>query len=88
MAKKNKKTIQLGNPHSVNSKTVEVDIPDEAITYIVNKYIANKTVEGVPLVVGVSTDDVETVLGLFIEWAAGRGYVKDGILFVGGNPIG
>lgn len=89
MAKKqNKKVIKVGNPNVVGAATVTVDIPDEAITYIVNKYVSNKSTEGVPLVIGISTDDVETVLGLFLEWAAGKGYVKEGVLFVGGQAAG
>ncbi len=87
MAKK-KKVIELGNKHALGSKPVTVEIPDEAITYIVSRYLSSKSVEGVPMVVGIASDDVEAVLGLFVEWAVSKKYVKDGILFIGGSPIG
>ncbi len=87
MAKK-KKVLEYGNPHIPGTKQIKVEIPDDAVTYIVSKYLGSKTVDGVPMVIGMSSDDVESVLGLFVEWAVSKNYVKDGILFIGGNPIG
>jgi len=92
MATKNKakpkKVIERGNPHLMGSEKVAVEIPDEVITYIVTRYLGRRSTEGVPLVVGISSDDVETVLALFIEWAAQKNYIKDGVMFIGGTPIG
>ncbi len=82
------KVIERGNPHLIGAGKVEVEIPDEVITYIVSRYLRRRSTDGVPLVVGISSDDVETVLALFIEWAASKGYIKDGVLFLGGTPIG
>lgn len=86
--KKKQKIIERGDPKIPNSEPVQVEIPDEAIEFIVSRYLSRRSVPGVPLVVGITTDDVETVLSLFVEWAAYKKYVKDGVLFIGGSPIG
>ena len=69
-------------------KVEQVEIPDEAVDYIASGYLRRKSSEGVSLVVGISTDDIEIVLSLLVEWAAYKKYVKDGVLFIGGSPIG
>lgn len=88
MPKREIKKAAGRSSHFSEGSLFKVEIPDEAISYIVQRYLSRKSVEGVPLVVGISTDDVEAVLSLFIEWAAHKNYVKDGILFIGGNPVG
>ncbi len=87
-ARKKQKNI-LPSPKNISgAQETKVEIPDEAIEYIVSRYLSRRSSEGVPLVVGISTDDVEAVLSLLVEWAAFRNYVKDGVLFIGGSPIG
>lgn len=87
MPKKKEKIIQRGDPH-LSETQISLEVPDEAISFIVSRYLNKKSVEGVPLVVGISTSDVETVLALFFEWAANKNYIKDGILILGGTPVG
>jgi hypothetical protein len=76
-----------------NKKTKGVDsqvvtIPDEAIAYIVNAYLEEKTkTSGVNVVVGISTDSVIQVMGHFLNWAAMNNYVKDGMLIIGGTKV-
>lgn len=87
MAKKQStKVIKAGNSETPGTEVVAIDIPDEAVSFIVSRYISKKNVDDVPLIVGISTDDVETVLGLFIEWAGTNGYIREGVLFMGEKP--
>ncbi len=87
MIKQKKRTIEVGKPGKPEDK-VSIEIPDEAVNFIVQRYLSQRSVEGLPIVRGISTDDVEAVLGMFLEWAASRNYIKDGILILGGSPIG
>ena len=87
--KKKKKATQY---KAVDGKFVpehmqELTIPDAAIYYVVNRFLQGKNKEGGPIVVGISTNTVKDVLGLFIDWAAHNGYVKDGIMTVGGHKV-
>ena len=65
----------------------EVIVPDEALKYIVANFLQEKNNDGMPIVIGVSHHTVETVLQLLIDWAMLNGYVKDGILTIGGHKI-
>ena len=66
-----------------------VTIPDECIYYIMSRYLHGKNKEGeAPVVIGIPTHVVEDVLQLFIDWAEKNGYVRDGILTIGGHKIG
>lgn len=64
-------------------KEEELYIPDEAIQYIVSRYLTNRNSDGLPLTSGINPDAVESVLELFVEWAGKNGYVKDGQLVIG-----
>lgn len=64
-------------------KPTEVSIPDEAIYYIVGNYLQKKYTAGVPAVVGISTQTVEDVLQLLVDWSALNGYVRDGVISIG-----
>jgi len=67
----------------------ELIVPDDAITFIVSRFLQGKNVEGgVPVVTGISTQAVEEVLRLFVLWAGDNSYIKDGILVLGGHKIG
>jgi len=60
-------------------------LPDEAIYYVVSNYLERRTkTSGVSVIVGVSTETVEEILRLFVDWAALRGHVKKGTLTIGG----
>lgn len=85
-AKKKSKVIDFSS--NQNTQKTSVEVPDQAVDYIVQKFLIRKSTEGVPLVVGISTDVVETVLGLFLEWAAQNNYIKDGVFFFGGQKVG
>jgi hypothetical protein len=61
---------------------ISLSIPDDAITFIVSHYIRRKASDGSPIVVGISSDTVEGVLGLFFDWAASKDYIKDGKLVI------
>lgn len=69
--------------------TEELIIPDEAISYVISNYLQKKSMEGnSPIVVGISTHVVQDVLSIFVSWAGKNGYIKDGILIIGGHKIG
>ena len=88
MAKKSSKSFSPRNNQFIPSDAEEIIIPDEAIYYIVSRYLQGRNKEGdVPVVVGISTNTVEDVLQLFIDWAAQSGYIKDGMLTIGGHKI-
>jgi hypothetical protein len=61
----------------------EVQIPDDAIRYIVSHYLQHKSVPGVPVVVGISIQTVEDILQLLIDWAAVSGNIEDGVVKIG-----
>jgi len=67
---------------------VPIEVPIDAVNYIVSRYLGRKSTGNLPMVVGIPSDAVESVLGLFLEWAAANNYVKDGVLTLGGTPIG
>lgn len=89
MAKKRTPVLDSNNKPLVpaGSKVTTVEVPDEAIDYIVSRFLMKQAGNGESLVTGVSTDVVETVLSLLVDWAAINGQVKDGILFIGGKDI-
>lgn len=64
-------------------KATEVSIPDDAIYYIVGNYLQKKYTAGVPVVVGISTQTVEDILQLLIDWSALNGHVQDGVISIG-----
>ena len=51
-----------------------MSVPDSAINYIVNNFLLAGRKEGVPIVVGISPQTVETVLELFFHWAEQSGF--------------
>ena len=85
--KKKTKTFEVRKGELVPEGTQEVIIPDEALNYIVSHYLRAKNKEDMPIVVGISLDTVEAVLQLLIDWSAANGYVKDGVLTIGGYKI-
>lgn len=67
----------------------EIIIPDEAISYIMGRYLQGKNIDGsAPIIVGIPTTVVEDILQLFIDWANSNGYVKNGIMTIGGHKVG
>lgn len=65
----------------MNSIT-ELNIPDEAIIYIVTNYLNKKSVESVSLTVGIPSSTVEDVLSLFFQWANKKSLIEEGILTI------
>jgi hypothetical protein len=89
MSKKKPKSYVVEGGKVVPDNIEEVIIPDEAIYYIVGRYLQDRNEEGLsPVVVGVSTHTVEKILQLFVDWAHTNNYIKNGILTVGGHKIG
>lgn len=81
---KNRKTKKSVKAASIG----KVTIPDEAVFYIVSHYLQGKNKEGeLPIVVGISTQTVIDIMHLFVDWAVRNGYVKDGVLTLGGHKI-
>ena len=60
----------------------ELNIPDEAISYIVTNYLKKKSVESVSLTVGIPSNTVEDVLTLFLQWADKKSLVEDSTLTI------
>jgi len=60
-------------------------VPDEALDYIIRNYLYQKQVSGVPVTLGISHSDVETVLQLFVSWASMKGYVSEGVMTIDGS---
>ncbi len=87
MGKKSSRVIEITPGNAKSPNTIKVEVSDEAISYIVGKYVSKKSIDGVPVVIGMSTEDVETVIGLLVEWAISNGKVKDGIIFIGETPV-
>lgn len=81
------KTFEVRDGTLVPEGTQEVLIPDEALSYIVSHYLQEKNKDGMPIVIGISPHAVEAVLQLLIDWSAANGYVKNGILTLGGHKI-
>jgi hypothetical protein len=71
----------------VTGVTEEIIIPDQAVDFIVSRYLQERNKDDLPVVTGISTDTVETVLQLFLDWAGKRNYIKNGVLTLGGHPI-
>jgi hypothetical protein len=84
MARKPKsKKFEANEGAWAKDQATEVTIPDEAIYYIVNNYLQNRNATGVPVVLGVSTQTVEDILQLLVDWAARTGHIKDGVISIG-----
>jgi hypothetical protein len=82
--KKKNKTFVAREGQWASDTPTELDVPDEAIYYIVSHYLQGKAAaEGVPAVIGISTQTVEDVLQLFIDWAARNNHIEDGVLTIG-----
>ena len=82
--RKSKKKVEV--PLKMGQQKVTID--DEAIYYIVNNYLQEKTkTSGLSVLVGISSETVEDVLRLFIDWAALRGYIEDGVLTIGEEEV-
>ena len=64
----------------MNSSAIELYVPDDAIKYIVSKYLTKKSVESVSVTVGIPSATVEDVVFLFLQWANAEGYIEDGKL--------
>lgn len=88
MSKNKSKKLESSKGSLSSSGVQEVIIPDEALTYIISNFLQEKNKGDSPVVIGVSSSTVETVLQLFIDWAAKNGYVKGGIMTIGGHKIG
>lgn len=71
-----------------DAKILSVEIPDEAVDYIVSRFLMKKANTGESVITGISTDTVETVLSLLVDWGAATNRVKQGVLFLGGKNIG
>jgi hypothetical protein len=85
MARKSKnKTFVAREGQWASKVPTELDIPDDAIYYIVSHYLQGKaSQEEVAAVIGISTQTVEDVLQLFIDWAARNNHIKDGVMTIG-----
>lgn len=70
------------------SDKLSIEIPDEAINYIVSHYLTQKNTDTGAVVVGISGEATRDILNLFLKWAEQNNFVKDGILIMGGKPIG
>lgn len=69
---------------SKKSEPKGIIVPDEAVYYVVSRYLEGKNKEGFePVVIGISTGTVESILQLFVDWAGRNGHVKDGVLTIG-----
>ena len=83
-----KGSYKLRDGNLVSDDAEELIIPNEAIRYVVNNFLQEKAASNkTPVIVGISTADVESVLQLFVNWAAKNGYIKNGILTIGGYKI-
>ena len=58
-------------------KQEAVEIPDEAVMYVINNYMIKKQIEGVPIAVGIGYEAAELVIKLFLDWAEKTGRVED-----------
>jgi hypothetical protein len=85
MVSKKSKRIKEYKTAAMTSNKEVVNVPDAAIYYIVNRYIESKVKDGMSVVPGISTNDVTSVLGFFVEWCASNGYIHDGKLVIGNN---
>jgi hypothetical protein len=86
MARKSKTKIKKFEANEGNwakGDAIEVSIPDEAVYYIVSNYLQNQTTPGIPVVVGISTQTVEDILQLLVDWSARSGHIKDGVINIG-----
>lgn len=66
-----------------NETTYVFDVPDEAMHYIISRYLLKRHTAGVPITLGISQDAVEAVLKLFFQWAAEYNHIEDGKLVLG-----
>jgi len=88
MARHKKSTVfEVKQGRLVAEGSQEVIVPDEALNYIVTHFLQEKNSSDMPIVIGVSSHTVEAILQLLIDWAAGNGYVKNGIMTLGGHKI-
>lgn len=83
MAVKNKKIYTPPNVDRVESLTM----PDEVIDYVVSHFLQKRQTDGVVVSVGISAETVETVLQLFVDWAALNGYVNNNVMVIGGSKV-
>ena len=82
MAKKNKVITPTSNVWDTND-TSSVIVPDEVVYYIVSNYLQIKRTTGVSVVSGVSTQTVEDILQLLVNWGSESGKIKEGVLHLG-----
>lgn len=61
-------------------KDQELEIPDEAIKFIINNYFRRTQVAGIQISVGLSHKDVESIIEFFLRWAKENGHIEDGKL--------
>lgn len=54
----------------------KIIVPDEAISYIVERYLSNKKTSSVDFTVGIRSDVVEDVVSLFLNWADSKDMFK------------
>lgn len=87
MARKKQQTFEVRKGEIVPEGTQEVLIPDEALSYIVSHFLEEKNKDGMPIVIGISQHTVEAVIQLLIDWSAANGYVRNGVLTLGGYKI-
>ena len=79
-------TLKNGNLEP--KETGSLIIPDEALYFIVSRYLENKNEAGSEaVVVGIKPDTVEEVVRLFVEWASLNGYINNNMLVIGVEKI-
>jgi hypothetical protein len=64
----------------VDSSLDKFNVPGEAVSYIVTKYLTKKSVESVSLTVGIPSNTVEDILYLFFQWAENKKLMEDNVL--------
>lgn len=60
----------------MKNEELKIEIPDEAVSYIVSRYLIRRSKDDIPITIGINTNDVEAVLQLFIDWAAENGSIE------------
>lgn len=61
----------------MKNEELKIEIPDEAVSYIVSRYLIRRSKDDIPITIGINTNDVEAVLQLFIDWAAENGSIEE-----------
>ena len=83
MSKKSKSKKFVAKSQPWEEEATQVIIPDEAVYHIVSNYLQIKRTTGVSVLTGVSTQTVEDILQLLVNWGAEAGKIKQGVLHLG-----